>query len=125
MCCALSRLSVLLKRSGTGFDGFDGRTVNFTLAYLVIGHFLADARDGVNLDDFLFEIVLLRVRDDSVALVGYGIDFFREYDAPFEEELQFDLCRVEAGLHDYECAFGQGFQLVGCEERSLDHLQRL
>ena len=30
---------------------------------------------------------------------------------------------MDTGFHDNELTFGKRFQLVGCEQRSLDHLQ--
>ena len=48
---------------------------------------------------------------------------FVKLNTPFEEQLEMDSHRVDAGLHHNKITLGQGLQLIGCEERPLHHLQ--
>lgn len=60
----------------------------------------------------------------SISVLSNGIGMvFVKLNTPFEEQFEVDAHGMDAGLHHNKITLGQGLQLIGCEERSLHHLQ--
>lgn len=74
----------------------------------------------------VLDSLLLRVFHLTVSVLCHTVRMLLvKLNAPFEEEFQVYPHRMDAGFHDNKITLRQGFQLVGCQQRTLNHLQAL
>ena len=77
-----------------------------------------------SLEDFLLQLEAVSVVNLSGGSFIHLKGLFKP-DTPFKKQRQLGAHGTAAGLGQNKIAFGQGFQLIWCHKRSLNHQQAL